>query len=149
MAEHIQILIFAVIGIILLWIGFTLFFGRLSPFYPYFFSGKKKSDKKDNLKGQPGDPKTCLVCSMKLIKGGLVKTTAFPSVSGGKDRLMYIRGCNICLNGKAPRVCPICKSNLSISDYLVSRFFDRLKKRKNHVHVIGCNKCKKLGPLAR
>ena len=149
MGEYLKILVWVVIGIILLCIGYFLFLGPMSPFYPYIFPKKNKLRKKDLLKGTPGDPQTCLVCSMKLIKGGLVQTTAFPSVSGGKERLMYIRGCNICLNGQAQRTCPICKAKLSISDYLVSRMFDRARKRKNHVHVLGCNKCKKLGPLKR
>lgn len=148
MGGLLKILAFVITGIVLLWIGYLLFFGTLSPFYPYVFT-KKKNSKKDNIKGKPGEPQTCLVCSTKLFKGGLVKTTAFPSASGAIDRLMYIRGCNICLNGGAPRICPICKAKLNLDDYLVSRMFERSKRRKNHVHVLGCNHCKKLKPLPK
>jgi len=148
MGEFLKILAFVVTGIVLLWIGYLLFFGTLSPFYPYFSPKKKKLSKEDVI-GKPGDPQTCLVCSSKLLNGGLVKTTAFPSVSGGRDRLVYIRGCNICLNSKAPRRCPICKAKLSLDDFLVSRMFDRSQKRKNHIHVLGCNHCKKVANIAK
>ena len=139
-----QVFSFSIIGIILLIFGYTLFFGPLSPLNKSFFSflGNKKKT------GEYGDPQTCPLCSLKLEKGDLVKSMAFPSLTGGIDRLMYIRGCYSCLNNVTPRRCPVCGCTLSISDYLVSRMFERID-RPNHVHVLGCNLCRKMGSLDR
>jgi hypothetical protein len=147
MGTYIQIVALVFAGVVLLWFGFNLFFGPLSPFYPSFLPWKKRLKEKD-IKGNPGDPQTCPVCSIKLLSGRLVQSTAFPSVTGGIDRLMYIRGCNTCLNGNAPRKCPICGVALNFDDYLVTRMFER-SKRKNHVHILGCNVCKKTGSFKR
>ena len=147
MGDYIQILLLIVAGILLFWFGYLLFLGPLSPFYPGWFPwskwGKKASDK-----GVPGDPQVCPICSMKLVRGELVKSVAFPSLSGGRDRLMYIRGCYSCLNNKVPRRCPVCGLELGLDDYLVCRMFERPNNR-NHVHVLGCNRCKNMGTLAR
>jgi len=147
MGDYIQVLALIVAGIILFWFGYSLFLGPLSPFYPGWFPwtkwGKKASDK-----GVPGDPQVCPICSMKLDRGEQVKTLAFPSLSGGRDRLMYIRGCFTCLNRKVQRRCPICGLVLGLEDYLVCRMFERSTHR-SHVHVLGCNHCKNTGTLAR
>jgi hypothetical protein len=138
MGAYIQILSLVIAGIVLFWIGYSLFFGKASPFYPYFFH-KKPVDPR----GTPGDPQVCPICSMRLVKGDLVKSFAFPS-SGGIDRLMYIKGCFSCLENNVPRRCPICKKIMSLEDYLVARMFER-PNRKNHVHVLGCNSCRGTG----
>ncbi|MDR2543221.1 MAG: hypothetical protein LBC80_07220 [Treponema sp.] len=142
MGIYIQILALVIISIILLWFGYTLFLGPLSPFYRGFFLWSKW-EKREQQKGEPGDPQVCPVCSIKLYKGELVKSVAFPSISGGIDRLMYIKGCFSCLNDNVQRRCPVCNSNLSTDDFLVSRMFERMG-RKNHVHVLGCNRCKRI-----
>ena len=139
MGDTLQTLLFVIVGIILLYIGYSLFFGKKSPFYLGF--GLKK--KKDDFRGKPGDPMVCPVCSLKLEKGDLVKTIAFPAAKSS-DRLMYIRGCPVCIEGSIPRKCPVCKAKMTAADYLVSRMFER-RSRKNHIHVIGCSHCKKLG----
>ena len=144
MGIYIQTLALIVAGIILLWLGYSLFFGPLSPFFPGFFSLKKK----ENIRGEPGDPQICPICSIKLERGDLVKSMAFPSLSGGRDRLMYIRGCYSCLNNNLPRNCPVCGTNLNTSDYLISRMFERPNNR-SHVHILGCNHCKKTGSLIK
>ena len=147
MGDYIQILTLIVAGILLFWFGYSLFLGPWSPFYPGWFPwskwGKKASDK-----GTPGDPQVCPICSMKLDRGELVKSLAFPSMSGGRDRLMYIRGCYTCLNTNIARRCPICGLELGFEDYLVCRMFERPNNR-NHVHVLGCNHCKNMGTLAK
>jgi len=142
MGDTLQILIFIIIGLVLIWFGYNLFFGKQSPFYLGFGFKKKK-----NYKGKAGDAMVCPICSLKLIKGDLVKTIAFPSAQSF-DRLMYIRGCPSCIDGGLPRRCPVCKDKLTTDDYLVSRMFERIG-RKNHIHVIGCNYCKKLGTWAK
>lgn len=138
----IQILSLVIVGIILLWFGYTLFLSPISPFYPGWWPWKDWRRKED-VKGTPGDPQVCPVCSIKLYSGELVKSVAFPSLSGGRDRLMYIKGCYSCLKNDFPRHCPVCGSDLSIDDFLVSRMFERVG-RNNHVHVLGCNKCKRV-----
>jgi hypothetical protein len=144
MGDYLQILALTISGIILLWIGYNLFFGPSSPFYPNLFFSKKETFEK----GVVGDPQICPLCSLKLVRGDLVKTMAFPSVTGGKDRLMYIRGCYSCIEENLPRICPVCKAALGVNDYLISRMFERSNSR-NHVHVVGCNFCKRMGTLAR
>ncbi|MCL2244461.1 MAG: DUF3185 family protein [Treponema sp.] len=147
MGSYIQVLALIIAGIVLLWFGYSLFFGPLSPFYPGRLSWKSWK-KKGNIKGEAGDPQICPVCCIKLDRGELVKSIAFPSMTGGRDRLMYINGCFSCLNNRLPRRCPVCGSRLSVSDYLISRMFER-SNRRNHVHVLGCNQCRRTGSLAR
>jgi len=153
MDKSLYILIYIFAGIILLWFGYTLFFGKLSPFFPKIFSfkewkkiNKKIKEKKENEekleKGTPGAPQVCPVCSSKLIKSEQVKTVAFPSVAGGKYHTMHIRGCPVCLNNNADRKCPICKIKMNLDDFLICRMFEH-SISKNHIHVLGCNHCRK------
>ena len=139
-----QIFSLVVAGIILLWIGYSLLIGKLSPFYPGWFPWGKWKKKAESYKGTPGDPQVCPVCSTKMFRGRLVKTVAFPSVTGGADRLMYIRGCKSCLEHDLPRKCPICGISLYPEDHLVARMYER-PRQLNHVHVLGCNHCRKTG----
>jgi hypothetical protein len=148
MGDYLQILAITVIGIILLWTGYTLFFGPMSPFYPGWSLWRNWGKKKKKDKEGPGDPQVCPICSIRLDKGDLVKSLAFPSLTGGRDRLMYIRGCFTCLERDVPRRCPVCGLELSLEDYLVSRMFDRPNNR-SHVHVLGCNHCKNMGKLMK
>ena len=146
MGSYFQTLIFVIIGIVLLWFGYSLFFGRLA-LSLFGGSDRKRHKHPYNQPGSvPGEPQVCPVCSSRLNKGDLVKSLAFPSVTGGKDRLMYIRGCYYCLFEDLPRRCPVCGINLDDDDYLIARMFER-SNRHNHVHVMGCNVCKKSGRL--
>jgi len=142
MMDYLQILLLVITGIILLWIGYALFLSPISPFYPGWFPWKNWR-KKENIRGEPGDPQVCPVCSLKMVRGELVKSVAFPSITGGRDRLMYIKGCFSCLSETVPRRCPVCGSSLTVDDFLVSRMFER-PGRNNHVHVLGCNRCKRV-----
>jgi len=119
-----------------------MFFGPMSPVYPYLPWSKNKKSYSAS-KGKPGDPMVCPICSTRLLRGELVKTIAFATGVRSKDRLVHIKGCKICLEGDVSRRCPICKHKMFIKDYLVSRMFDR-PERKNHIHVLGCNYCKKV-----
>lgn len=142
MDKYLQILGFVVAGIVLLWLGYTLLIGRFSPFFPGWFPWKK--DKwKDKHTGAPGDPQVCPLCSMKLINGEQVKTVVFPPVGEATDRMMYIKGCHSCLENGVPRRCPVCKKKLGLEDFLVARMFERTRS-KNHIHVLGCNHCRKV-----
>jgi len=142
MNDIIQIFLYIMCGIILFGIGFYLFIGPMSPFYPYMPWSKNKGKPSSNT-GRPGDPQVCPVCSVKMLRGELVKTIAFATGVRSSDRIVYIKGCHSCLRNNLPRRCPICKIKLTLDDYLVSRMFDR-PHRKNHIHVLGCNRCKKV-----
>jgi RNA polymerase subunit RPABC4/transcription elongation factor Spt4 len=144
MRDYIQILALVITGILLLWFGYTLFFGRLAG-----IRGNRK-DRFRQGKGRgtetPGDPQVCPICSSKLQKGDLVQTMAYPSITGGKDRLIHIRGCLNCLSGYMERYCPVCGASLSCNEILVARMFDR-RFRRSHVHVLGCSLCRKYGTM--
>jgi len=142
MGDFLQILLFVICGIVLIWIGHFLFFGPMSPIYPYLPWSKDRKSTYSN-KGKPGDPQVCPVCSIKMLRGELVKTVAFATGPRSKDRLVYIKGCYSCLRNNVPRRCPICHKRITVDDYLVSRMFDR-PDRKNHIHVLGCNHCRKV-----
>ncbi|MDR2953354.1 MAG: hypothetical protein LBU82_08950 [Treponema sp.] len=148
MGSFLQTLLFTIVGVFLLWFGYSLFFGKLAASFAGGTSGKKHKHPRPRPIGTPGDPQVCPVCSSKLYRGELVKSVTFPSMSGGRDRLMYIRGCFFCLNGDLPRYCPVCGNSLGYDDYLIARMFER-HNRHNHVHVLGCNFCKKAGKLIK
>jgi hypothetical protein len=79
---------------------------------------------------------------MNLFKGELIKTIAFPPSLVSIDRKMYIKGCFSCLENGLPRRCPICRATMNLDDYLIARMFER-RFEKSHVHILGCNKCRK------
>jgi hypothetical protein len=153
MDTYIQILVCVILGILLLWFGYSLFIGQLAGFR----RGRQDRSRHELPSGEPnaepadsagadgsdhGDPQACPVCSAQLNKGELVKSRAFPSLSGGKDRLMHIRGCAYCLGDDGrDRRCPVCGDSLTEDDYLIARMFERANRRK-HVHVQGCSRCK-------
>jgi hypothetical protein len=142
MRQIFEVLIFVLIGIFLLWFGYTLFFCF---FVPAPGGLGRRNNRRQNLKPKgestPGEPQTCPVCSAKLRPGELVSSSAFPSLNGGKDRFMHIRGCLYCLQGGRDRVCPVCGAVLKGNEILISRLFER-PGRRSHVHVIGCTRCK-------
>ena len=138
MTAYIQILIFILIGTILLWFGYTLFFSIGRPVGQGTGKVKKRKFQKVN-EGYPGAPRTCPVCSALLEHGERVKSSAFPAM-GGADRLMHIGGCMYCLEGERVRKCPVCGHALLAGEILIARLFD--KPRRSHVHVLGCSRCK-------
>jgi hypothetical protein len=139
MQEFLQLLAIVIAGVALLSFGFTLFIGQWA---------KMRSNLDDKPQGEKSSSEfqACPICSKKKKKGDLVKTLAFPSITGGKDRLMHIRGCAYCINGGMNRNCPVCGVSLSLDDILVARIFER-PNRRAHVHIIGCNKCRRVGKL--
>jgi len=145
MDNFLQIFIFIILGVIFLGLGFFLFFGTMSPLYPHLPWGKKDRKKINNelYKGKPGERQICPVCSMVMKKGELVRTEAFPPDKNTSDRIMHVYGCNYCLKKEFPRHCPVCKVRLTLDDFLISRMFERKNNIKNHVHILGCMKCRK------
>jgi len=157
MREYVQILAFLIIGCVLLWFGYNLLIEqwnrirRSSDMWkktPSFTDSSSRVQqqwlRKETLTPSPGDPQFCPICLSKLNKDELVQTLAFPSLTGGKDRLMHIRGCINCIDGRLMRYCPVCYKSLEKDEILVARMFDR-KNRRSHVHVIGCINCRRLG----
>jgi hypothetical protein len=141
MGSFVQVLFFAMIGVTLLWFGYTLFFAPLGNFRFGYQKGRRRR-KQPRGTGIPGAPQTCPVCSAQLEKGELVKSMAYPSFNG-TDRLMYIKGCAYCLEGDRPRLCPVCGARLRGDEILIARIFDR--PGRSHVHVLGCSRCRKTG----
>jgi hypothetical protein len=138
MGSFFQVLLFVVIGIALLWFGYTLFFEPLGMIH-FGFRRAPKKGKQPRGTGIPGAPQTCPVCSARLGKGELVKSMAYPSFTGA-DRLMHIKGCAYCLEGDRPRVCPVCGARLRDDEILIARIFER--PHRSHVHVLGCSRCR-------
>jgi hypothetical protein len=143
MGSFIQVLTFAMIGIALLWFGYTLFFEPLGKLR-FGHQKRRKSKKPPRGTGIPGAPQTCPVCSARLERGELVKSLAYPSFTG-KDRLMHIKGCTYCLDGDRPRICPVCGARLRENEILIARIFER--PRRPHVHILGCSRCR--GPQTK
>jgi hypothetical protein len=141
MRGYIQILALVTIGAALLWFGYTLFMGQWAGIRRQW---KNRPQERRYGKGSanPGDPQVCPVCSTKLEKGDMVKTLAYPSITGGSDRLMHISGCMYCLGGYLERNCPVCGSSLGDNDILIARIFER-PLRRPHVHVLGCTRCRR------
>jgi len=134
--------VLTLLGILLLWFGYTLFFG--------IGGGGGASGSGAGRRGRgrassvpesfPGAPRTCPVCSARLPEGQRVKSAAFPSMNGN-DRLMNISGCVFCLSGERRRSCPVCGSELGLEEVLVARMFE--KPGRSHVHVLGCTRCRR------
>ena len=144
MKQVFEVFVFVILGVILLWFGYTLFFTMGIPAFGGF--GRRRRNIKPKGESKPGDPQTCPVCSAKLSGGELVSSIAFPSLNGGKDRFMHIRGCIYCLTGNRDRVCPVCNVILRGEDLLISRLFER-RGWRSHVHVLGCSRCR--GPRSQ
>ncbi len=135
MGSYVQSLILIMMGMLLLWFGYSLFShlrGQVS------FDRQKKR-KKQVEESVPGAPRTCPVCSAGLERGERVKSSAFPSI-GGTDRLMHISGCPYCLDGSRVRSCPVCGILLKPEEILIARMFE--KPGRSHVHVLGCTRCR-------
>ena len=141
MRQIFEVLVFVIVGVSLLWFGYTLFFTAGIPAFGGWTRPRRRRGPKPRGESIPGQPQTCPVCSAKLDDGDLVSSHAFPSLNGGKDRLMHIRGCVYCLRGDRDRVCPVCGIVLKENEILISRLFERTGRR-SHVHVIGCTRCK-------
>jgi len=141
MRDYLQILIYIVLGIILLWSVYAIFMGQWMKIRRQVKSVSQKGQPKKRP-AVPGDPKICPLCTSKLAGGELVQTQAYSSLGGSRERLMHIQGCLYCIRGDYPRFCPVCHTSLSTTDKLVARMFDR-SNRRSHVHILGCFVCRK------
>jgi len=143
--DFLQVLVFIAIALLLLWFGYTLFC-RLRLSSRRTGSGSKSHGKsRGKTRSRTGEPQPCPVCSAELYQGELVSSLAFPSLNGGNDRFMHIRGCIYCLNRERERICPVCRRVLQDEEILICRLFER-PLRRAHVHVLGCTRCR--GPAS-
>jgi hypothetical protein len=138
MDAYIQILVPVIAGMLLLWLGYRIFFGMKRRTHTP--AGMRK---KSSAPSGPGSPRSCPVCSAQLFHGEQIQSVAFPP-STGTDRLMHISGCIYCMNGGRRRICPVCGAVLVPGEVLIARFFE--KPPRSHVHVLGCSQCR--GPAA-
>jgi hypothetical protein len=145
-----QLLIFSIIGVILIWFGYTLFFhlrkGRekedeTGDYSDDTYSHTRRQDGSRIENGNPGEPRICPVCSAKLNINERVKSAAFPGLPG-QGRMMHIWGCVYCLDGGRKRVCPVCGETIRVDQILVARMFE--KPGRSHVHVLGCSHCREV-----
>jgi hypothetical protein len=144
-----QLLIFSVIGVILIWFGYSLFFHFRRNSGNSEKSGRSRENDtysracgKDGSwveSGRPGNPRVCPVCSAKLDIEERVKSSAFPGLPG-QGRMMHIWGCAYCMDGGRKRVCPVCGAAIGVDQVLVARMFE--KPGRSHVHVLGCSRCR-------
>ena len=150
-----QTLGLSVIGVVLIWFGYTVFFrqagGRPSPGIEGPARAKPAKETRQAKPAReippapPGSSRLCPVCSAKLPQGEQVKSSVFPKLPG-QDRLMHVFGCAYCMGGGRRRFCPVCGAVLADNEFLVARMFE--KPGRSHVHVLGCSQCRTL-PLAR
>ena len=137
MGGAVQLIVLSTLGVFLLWLGYTLFVS---------FGSGPRTPRLPNHAGRPsgipGAPRTCPVCSALLEHGERVKSSAFPAMGGGSDRLMHVFGCPYCLTDLNSRLrsCPVCGKRLGPSSHLIARMFD--KPGRSHVHVLGCSVCR-------
>jgi hypothetical protein len=138
MGSFLPVLAFTLVGLLLLWFGYTLVF-RMESRRDSGKNPKGRYQKTAVQEGIPGNPKTCPVCSSLLEYGERVKSAAFPGIPN-QGRMMHISGCVYCLDGDRLRTCPVCGAIMENSDYLIARMFDR--PGRSHVHVLGCTQCR-------
>jgi hypothetical protein len=170
MDSNLKLLLYIIIGLLLMWIGYKLFFtflknkgddqGLKSPdgapgsgaksgsggasVSDGVASGAKPPLKKYKGTEDPGGLMICPLCLFRMDNSEMIKTTAFPPMTpDAKDRLMHIHGCVYCMDGKRERICPVCGKAIGVKDFLVARIFDR-SVRRSHVHVLGCTQCRPL-----
>jgi len=172
MDSNLKLLVYILLGIFLMWLGYSLYFRffhkkslrkrNASVDADTGFElpdsaldsgnvqrngaaqGTKPSSKKIKEKESSGGLMICPICLFRMDNGEMIKTTAFPPLTkDGKDRLMHIHGCVYCMGGKRERICPVCGKTLSVTDFLIARIFDR-SVRRSHVHVLGCTQCRPL-----
>ena len=154
MIDIIEVLVLVIVGIILIWLGRLLFLRFRLPHFsaprrnqsdasPSPSDPRRRQNFKSGKKGAggtAGEVQTCFVCSATLAGTERLSTLAFPSLNGGNDRFMHIRGCVHCLGGERDRLCPVCGRVLQGEEILLCRLFER-PFRRPHVHVLGCSVC--------
>ena len=103
--------------------------------------GNTSTIPKEEILGKP-----CPICQWPLQPNQRVHSVIY---RGESDIIMHIFGCPFCYkehpkqqyDSTTSRTCPSCHKPLSDGEYAVARLFE--KPGKNHVHVLGCYKCRR------
>ncbi|MBN2617700.1 MAG: hypothetical protein JXR64_05245 [Spirochaetales bacterium] len=119
--------------------------GIIIIFILLFYSSKLSRIENTPVLDRMETGKPCPICSWPLQKNERVHSIRYQT---GSDALMHIYGCPYCykehpkskFSTKTVRKCPSCNSNLQPKDYVIARLFE--KPGKNHVHVLGCYRCR-------
>ncbi|MBU0934821.1 MAG: hypothetical protein KKC64_04335, partial [Spirochaetes bacterium] len=136
MNDALFVVTLATIGVILVWLFYTLIFRPLA--------GRQEHRNSRFVKDSRGvehdktiGTRSCPVCSMKLSPGMSVRSKLF--TEKGNDRIMHVFGCPYCWpdNTAHQRTCPVCHQMIPRNGYLISRYFEDASHR--HVHVLGCS----------
>ncbi|GMO60070.1 MAG: hypothetical protein Ta2G_20110 [Termitinemataceae bacterium] len=130
-------------------ISIILFVAALVILILFFWQKKNKRENEEALRedesenaipeGERGDARVCPICAALFLNGETVYSKRFPKTRKRFDRLLHIHGCPFCLKGQRTRRCPVCGSEMSVTDYLIARIWER--PGKSHVHVQGCINC--------
>jgi len=97
--------------------------------------------------------KPCPLCGTLLQKGQTVKSKVIEIAINGKhgqnklgvkESMAHVFGCPFCwpASDQTARQCPACKGKLGAEDYVIARYFEKDVGR-NHLHVLGCTRCRK------
>ena len=113
-------------------------------------SGRSRKRSSDGAISEGGIKKTCPLCGSPLSAGERVRSVIYP---GKGDTLAEIHGCPHCDAavstagiadneiGMRNRYCPVCKGVVPENGYVIARYFRRTEK--NHMHVLGCTRCRR------
>lgn len=89
--------------------------------------------------------KPCPICQWPLQKNERVHSVIYRTEG---DSIMHIYGCPYCYQDhpkskfqhESIRSCPACKKPIKKGEFIIARLFE--KPGKNHVHVLGCYRCR-------
>ena len=108
-----------------------------------FYANNSKNEIETKI-DTPLTGKPCPLCSTLLQKNERVHSIVYR----GEDTIMHIYGCPYCYEDhpkskfkvETQRVCHACNKPISKKEYVIARLFE--KPGKNHVHVLGCYRCR-------
>jgi C4-type Zn-finger protein len=137
MQTNILTALLVILGVILLYFGFSFLFSRLKKSQG---GGIETKPKKPVLSPaqRRNSRQSCPICGTILKNGEKVSSVAFPAGKKG-ERIMHISGCPHCLYGSTIRRCPVCFGTLNQDQILVAKVTET--NGKTHIRIFGCSKC--------
>lgn len=123
----------------------------------------------DKSRNQFALVRPCPLCGTLLERGQKVRTKVFSPSGTNRGRqsitesMVHMYGCPFCdprdkdaqaqaniipgpgagfIGSRPERICPVCSRKLGPEDIVVARMFEQGGK-KPHLHVLGCNQCRK------
>lgn len=109
------------------------------------YNRQEKNLISENSKEESFIGKPCPICHWPLKPNERVHSHLFRN---GEDSIMHIYGCPYCYKDHpkskfvvgTQRTCPACKKRVNDGEFIIARLFE--KPGKNHVHVLGCYRCR-------